>query len=93
MVGVRNIWEKPPWTVLSAGAAQRVLNVYYRRPGFLAVVRFGSVPTPFPLSRQQARPGTHMKTLKERNNLRTGEWEREVGKESNHTTAKKPGPP
>ncbi len=45
----------------------REYSMYYRGPGFLAVVWFGSVPTPsLPLSRQQARPATHRKTEKDR---------------------------
>jgi hypothetical protein len=40
----------------------------YRRPGFIAVVGFGSSPTPSPSheSRQKARPATHRKNEKER---------------------------
>jgi hypothetical protein len=61
----------PSFRLFLAGAsfaeymAQRVLNDY-RGPGFLAVVLFGSSPTPSPLSRQLARSATHRKTEKER---------------------------
>ncbi len=60
----------------------------YRGPGFLAVVWFGSSPTPSPLSRQQARLATHRKTEKKRQ-LDDGRGGREgVGEEPNHSAAR-----
>ncbi len=46
----------------------------YKEPGFLAVVWFGSAPTPFP-SPSPSRRATHMKTEKERQLAdRRGGW-------------------
>ncbi len=63
--------------------------IIYRGPGFLAVVWYGSFPTPIPpLSRQKARPGR----LRKRDySILADRWEGEgVGEEPNQ--ARKPGP-
>jgi hypothetical protein len=63
----------------------------YRGPGFLAVIGFGSSPSPSsPLSRQQGRPATHRKTEKER---QLADWRGRVagvGGATLYTTARKP---
>jgi hypothetical protein len=64
----------------------------YRGPGFLAdmiwLLPHPLVTTHISFSRQKARPATHRKTEKERQLV---EWEG-VGKEPNHTIARKPDP-
>ncbi len=63
----------------------------YRRLGFLAVVWFGSSPTPSPPSPVSKLSLFLSLPLCPWPNLLTGEaWER-VGEEPNHTTARKPG--
>ncbi len=68
---------------------ERILNnIVYRRPGFLAVVWFGSSPTknsPHPVSKLHRR---HLKNEKQR---QLTDWRggKEVGEEP---TARKPGP-
>ncbi len=62
----------------------------YRRPGFPAVVWFGSLPIPPPISvRNLVRRNTER--LRNWDNLLTGEVGR-GGEEPNHTTLRKPGP-
>ncbi len=64
-----------------------------RRSGFLAVVRFGSSPTPPPHTRQEAHR-RHTGRLRKRNNLQMGKGEERLGGggEGGHTTARKPDP-
>jgi hypothetical protein len=64
----------------------------YRGPGFLAVVGFGSTPTPFP-SPVSKLPLFLSLPMCRRSCLLTEEGGGEgVDVEPNHTTARKPGP-
>jgi hypothetical protein len=62
----------------------------YRVPGFLAIVLFGS-PTTRPPSPASKMSFFVSLPVCRRSGLLKGEGER-VGKEPNHTTARKPGP-
>jgi hypothetical protein len=55
----------------------------YRGPGFLSFVRFGSSPTFFPVSKLDRRLTGRLRKI---DNLLTGEGEKGVGEEPNHTT-------
>ncbi len=59
----------------------------FREPGFLAVVCFGSSPTPSPLSRRQIVSLSQPSCVSPVNRREMG-----VGEEPNHATARKPCP-
>ncbi len=70
------------------GSTQRVLNDLKRgRAGFLAIVQFGSFPTPPSMSRHQTRHRRHTGKLRKRDNLLTGEEGKGMGEKSNHSIA------
>jgi hypothetical protein len=63
----------------------------HKRPDFLAVVCFGSSPTPCLNSPVRKLKRRHTERLRKRDNVLKGEGEG-VWKEPNHTMARKPGP-
>jgi hypothetical protein len=71
---------------------QRVLNDLQRTKLFLAVVWFGSSPTPSPLSRQQLSDGRVFLSLCVAGRAYWRNRGEGVDVETNHTIARKPGP-